>query len=429
MGDRYPEAARRAAALGLAALCLAFVPPSVARSETAVERGGAWPSFRGPNRDGVSLETGLAGTWPEGGPRVVWRVPAGAGFSGVAIGDGRALTLWQTDGEQRLVALDAASGSLLWQYTLGPAFSSEYGDGPRATPVIDAGRVYAVDAHGRLVAVDAADGRELWSHDLAAEFGARIPAIGYSSTPLIEGDSLVVEVGAEGGAFMAFDSSTGERRWASQSDEAAYASPIAMTSNDRRQVVFFSAAGLYSVAPEDGSLLWHEPWASPCPATGIPLNAASPVFVPPDRVFVSTAWGEKKGGTLLRVVEHQDRLAAEPLWQGAVIDSEINTAVLVDGHLYGFKGSILVSVDAETGERGWDARGYGRGSLISADGKLIVLGEDGKLALVAADPGEYRRLASTQLLSGRSWTAPSLAGGRLFVRNAEEVVSLDLSAD
>lgn len=387
----------------------------------------AWPGFRGPSRDGISPETGLLEAWAEGGPKVLWRVAGGVGFSGVAVESGRAFTLWQEGGEQRLVALDVADGKELWTYTLGPAYFSTYGDGPRATPVIDEGRVFAIDAHGHLAAVRADDGARIWSLDLARAFGARIPPIGYASTPLVEGDHLLVEVGAADGAFMAFDKSTGEPVWSSQSDEPAYVSPIALTSRDQRQVVFFSARGLWALDPGDGRLLWHHAWPAPCPATGIPLNAASPVFVPPDRVFVAKAWGDEKGGALLRMVEREDQLAVERIWHAPLIDGEISTAILVGDHLYGFKGGILVAVDAATGEPGWSARGYGRGSLIGADGKLIVLGEDGLLGLVEASPDEYRELARARILSSRSWTPPALAGGRLFVRNAEEVVSVDLA--
>ena len=403
------------------------VEPAGAARRDRSPTTGTWPGFRGARRDGVSAETGLLGAWPEGGPKVLWRIAAGAGYSGVSVAAGRAFTLWQEDGEQRLVALDAGDGTVLWRYTLGPGFSSEYGDGPRATPVLDAGLVFAVDAHGRLAAVRAADGEEVWSHDLAREFGARIPTIGYASTPLVEGDLLLVEVGAAEGAFMAFDKRTGAVAWAAESDQPAYVSPIALTASDQRQVVFFSASGLFALAPEDGRRLWHHGWRAPCPATGIPLNAASPVFVPPDRLFVSTAWGERKGGAVLRLVERQEGLAVEQLWHADLIDGEINTAVLVGDHLYGFKGGILVAVEAATGELQWSARDYGRGSLIAADGKLIVLGERGELGLVAASPEGYRELGRAGVLHGRSWTAPSLAGGRLYLRNGEEVVSLDLA--
>lgn len=405
---------------------------SPAEANAAPERtpNGAtsgWPGFRGASRDGVSRETGLVDAWADGGPSELWRVSAGAGYSGVAIEGDRAFTLWQEADRQMLVALDVDSGEVAWKQALGPAFSSSYGDGPRSTPVIDDGRVFAVDAHGRLSAVRARDGEKIWSHHLESDFGARIPSIGYASTPLVEGDHLLVEVGADGGAFVAFDKRTGELVWSSQSDEAAYASPIALTSRGRRQIVFFSASGLFALAPEDGSLLWHHSWSAPCPATGIPLNAASPVFVPPDRLFVSSAYGDQKGGAVLAISEREGRLEVSRVWHAPLIDSETNTAVLVGRTLYGFKGSILTALDADSGELRWSARGFGRGSLIAADGKLIVLGERGNLALVEASPVEYLELASAQVLTGRSWTAPSLAGGRLFVRNGEEIASFDLA--
>lgn len=408
----------------LAALLCLLLPMSVAASEN-----GSWPGFRGTHRDGVSAETGLADSWPESGPRILWRRSVGAGFSGIAVDGGRAFTLDQAAGRQRLIALDASDGSVLWTTETGPPFTSEYGDGPRATPLVDGDHVYVVDAGARLGAIDVATGEVVWGHDLAASFAARVPAIGFSSTPILEGDRLIVEVGAEDGAFMAFDKATGERVWSSQSDDAAYVAPIAFDAAGRRQVVFFSGSGLYAVAPDDGSLLWHAPWKSPCPATGIPLNAASPVFLPPDRVFAAAAWGDRKGGAVFRIAEGDSALTVEELWHDpATIDGEISTPVRVGDHLYGFKGGIFLAVDSATGETAWSTRGFGRGSLIAADGKLIVLGEHGNLTLAEATPEGYRELAATQLLEGRSWTSPSLAAGRLYVRNETEMVVVDLSA-
>jgi outer membrane protein assembly factor BamB len=295
-------------------LATVLVPGPAASQSSGGELSGSWPGFRGANRDGVSPETGLVDGWPKAGPSVAWRIRGGAGYSGIAIQGDRAFTLWQEGDAQVLVALDVAAGRLLWKRKLGTGYESSYGDGPRSTPVVDRERVFAIDAHGQLVAVRAGDGALLWSHDLEERFGARVPPIGYASTPLVEGDLLIVEVGASEGAFMAFHTATGERAWSSQSDEPAYASPIALTSGGERQVVFFSASGLYALAPADGRLLWHEPWPAPCPSTGIPLAAASPVFIAPDRLFVSAAWGDQKGGAVLRIVAGDNGLSVEKLW-------------------------------------------------------------------------------------------------------------------
>ncbi len=414
----------------MAALAAVLITMSAGGSTVGTDTADEhrWPGFRGTLRDGVSAETGIVDSWPETGPRILWRRGVGAGFSGVAVDGGRAFTLEQDAGEQRLVALDARSGTTLWRTATGPAFTSEYGDGPRATPVVEGDRIYVVDANARLGAMEVETGQVIWGHDLPESFAARVPAIGFSSTPVIEGDHLIVEVGAADGTFMAFDKITGKRVWGSQSDEVAYVAPIVVDALGRRQVVFFSGSGLYALAPANGSLLWHTPWKAPCPATGIPLNAASPVFLPPDRIFASAAWGDRKGGAVFRIAKSEKGFEVEEVWHNAAtIDGEIGTAVRVGDHLYGFKGSIFLAVDAATGETAWSARGFGRGSLIVADGKLIVLGERGNLALVEATPAEYRELATTQLLDGRSWTSPSLAGGRLFVRNHTEMVSVDLA--
>ncbi|MCP3963991.1 MAG: PQQ-binding-like beta-propeller repeat protein [bacterium] len=404
---------------------LAAIIVSPASASEAGRESSAWSQFRGPNRDGVSAETGLLDRWPEGGPEILWRVSVGAGYSGVAVvGDG-AFAMWQEDDQQLLLGLDAATGQERWRHPLSPAYTSPYGDGPRTTPVVHGETAFAVGARGHLHAVKTSDGTRLWERDLAS-LGGRVPSSGYSSTPIVEEDRLIAELGAEDGAFVAFDTTSGEPVWRAGSDMSGYSSPIAMTVAGIRQVVFFSARGLFAVAPRDGHVLWSFPWESRCPATGVPLNAASPIHIPPDRIFISSAYGPDEGAAVLRIVEEDGRFAAQQVWRNRVLNTKINSAIYVDGMLYGFDGGMLKSIDAATGQESWRARGFQRGSLIAADGKLIVFGEQGKLALVAATPEQYRELASMQALEGRSWTSPSLADGRLYLRNDSTLVCLDL---
>ena len=292
---------------------------------------------------------------------------------------------------------------------------------------MDEGAVYAVSADGDLHAVAAEDGRELWSHDLASEYGGTVPEYGYSSSPMVEGDNLFVEAGGpDGRAFIAFDKSTGEVVWSSESDPAAYSSPLAITVDGVRQVVFYSATGLYALAPEDGRPLWKHPWESRCPATGIPTNVASPVFIPPDRIFVSNGYGTETGSAVFRIVRQGDGFTTETVWRSKSMRNVLNSSVLYEGHIYGFDKAVLKAIDAATGEERWQARGFERGSLIVAEGQLIVLGERGKLGLIEATPTAYRPKGAAQVLRDQAWTMPSLAGGRLFLRNHSALVSLDL---
>jgi outer membrane protein assembly factor BamB len=225
-------------------------------------------------------------------------------------------------------------------------------------------------------------------------------------------------------AYLAFHVGTGELAWKSGSDVAAYSSPIAITVGGVRQVVFFSGGGLRAISPGDGRVLWEYPWQSRCPATGVALNAASPIHIPPDRIFISSGYSGDRGAAVIRIIHEGEMFHAEPVWRNEVLETRINSAVLLDDRLYGFHGGILKAIDAGTGTELWKARGFQRGSVIGADGKLIVLGEEGNLALVEATGAAYREISSAQLLSARSWTPPSLAGGRLYLRSVEELLCL-----
>jgi outer membrane protein assembly factor BamB len=381
-----------------------------------------WPQWRGADRNSVSTEAGLADRWPDDGPPVLWRIKAGSGYSSVSVTGGKIYTLWDEEGTQFLFCLDASSGKELWRRELGAKFTHHYGNGPRSTPLVDGGIVFAIGTEGRLVAADRDTGELLWQHDLVKEFGSRLPSYGYSSSPLVVGDRLVVEAGGENATFMAFDKKTGKVAWSSQNDRPAYSSPIDVTIDGVRQVVFWSAHGLHSVSPDDGKLLWKYGWENFCPVTGDPLNAGTPIFVAPDRIFLSSG----SGAAVIRVSRKGDQLTVETVWKNDRMRSDVNTALLLGDHIYGFNGTILQCLDVKTGEIKWRARGFQRGSLIAAGGKLIVLGEQGNLALVEAIPDRFVEHDSAQVLEGKSWTSPSLAGGKLYLRNHEELVCLNL---
>lgn len=381
-----------------------------------------WPQWRGANRDAVAGATEIADRWPEGGPKVVWRAKVGSGYSSVSISDGKAYTLWDEGGSQFLFALDARTGAELWRHKLGPAFKNHYGDGPRSTPVVDGAAVYAIGTSGLLVAANKISGELLWNHNLVGEFKADLPSYGYSSSPLVVDGRLLVEAGGARAAFMAFDKKTGEVAWSSQSDTPAYSSPIAVAIDGVQQVVFWSAHGLHSVSPVDGRLLWRYSWETFCPVSGDPLNTGTPIFMAPDRIFISSG----SGAAVIRPVRRDDAFRVETVWKSERMRSDVNTAVALGHFIYGFDREFLQCIDARDGTVRWKARGFKRGSLIAADGMLIVLGEGGNLALVEANPVGFVERSQVQVLSGKSWTAPSLADGKLYLRNHDEMVCLDL---
>jgi outer membrane protein assembly factor BamB len=387
-----------------------------------------WPQWRGPNRNGLSFEKELANRWPKPGSEVLWRKSVGEGYSGVAVSNSRLFSMWDEGNSQYLVCMDAQNGKEIWRYKIGNSYKDGWGNGPRSTPVIDDSRVFVTSAHGNLHAVSISDGKAIWTHDLPAEYGGRIPDHGYSSSPLIEGEKLFVEVGGKSSySFVAFDKSTGKVVWHTQTDEPSYSSPIAVTINNSRQIVFLSAAGLFSLSPEDGSLHWQYDWEARCPATKFPTNSATPIFIAPDKIFISGGYGTVIGAAVVQVQKQGEQFSVKELWNNKVMKNVINSSVFFENHIYGFDNNQLACVDALTGELKWKTRGFQRGSLIAADGHLIVLGERGKLALVETSPEEFKEISSMQILDGICWSSPSLANGKLYLRNHEEMICFNFS--
>jgi outer membrane protein assembly factor BamB len=350
---------------------------------------------------------------------VRWRVRIGAGFSGISVAGARLYTLDADATTEHALCLDATTGRTLWRVPIGPLFEDSNGNGPRATPTLDGDRVYVVGSRGRLAALNAATGKTLWDVDFAAAFESPLPTWAFACSPLVDGDQLLVEVGGSGPrAIAAFDKRTGERRWTSQQSALAYSSPLAIDFGGVRQFVFLLKERLLAL-DSAGELLWSAPFAAE-----LDIKPATPVFVEPDLVFVSASYDV--GAKVVRLRASDGGITAEDVWFGRQMRNHFNSVIALDGHIYGFDTATLRCIDARTGERRWAKRGLGKGSLIYADGMLVVLGERGKLVLVEATSDGYRELAAHPVLEGRCWTPPSLWQGRLYLRNHTELVCLDL---
>lgn len=394
--------------------CGAAAPAPDASTNGAPD--GAWPQWRGPQRDGISPATGLLQRWARGEPREVWRRPIGPGFSTIAVRDGRAYTLAAEGEEEVILALDAADGSERWRAVIGSRFDNTQGDGPRSTPTVMDGVVYALGSYGTLMAVGAEDGSTLWRQDIAF----RPPQWGYASSPLIDGERVIVHIKlTEGPAVVAFDRQSGNLLWSGAADHAGYASPLALDINGRHQIVSFLGTQLVGLSPETGETLWSYPWS-----TRYGVNAADPIFVAPDKLFISS--GYDMGAAYLQVVGNPPQV--ETLWTERVMKNHYNSSVRLGPQLYGFDNGTLKCIDIASGETRWRKRGFGKGSLIAAEDKLIILGDDGTLALAEATPEDYHELGRVQALTGTSWSSPSLAGGWLYLRNHQEIVCLNLRA-
>jgi len=396
--------------------------------EPAAAAKNQWPQFLGPGRDGISSETGLLDKWPAGGPKEVWRVKGGVGMSGLAISRGRVLTMVQREGQQWLVALDAATGQPIWQTAVAPEFRNEMGNGPRATPTLAGERVLVYTGEGILAAVNFADGAVLWSHNLPKDHKGKPADYGMACSPLVVDERAIVQVGAPQAAVVAYDIPTGKLAWKAGSDLAGYSSPALLEVAGQKQLVAFTGGSVLGLSPQDGKVLWRHPYG-----TDFECNIATPVAVN-GHVFVSS--GENHGSVLLAVKPSGGSLAVEEMWSsqgaGSVLRSEWQTPVLLDGHLYGFDnvGSAgpvthLTCVEAATGKRAWQQLRFGKGNLIAADGKLFISTMKGELVIVRATPEKFEELGRGVVI-GSTRQAPALAGGLLYLRDDKEIVCLDV---
>ena len=396
-------------------VCLGVAAPSAAAD---------WPVWRGPSYDGHAVDGTFVQGWLETGIEECWRRPIGAGYAGLAVADGTVYTMDSAGRDEFVVALNAQNGQERWRAAAGAVDRSVYGgDGPRVMPTVGQDHLYTVSSDNVLMALERETGRRVWQRGLVQEFGSRPPAEGYASSPLLHGDLLLVPLGAPGQkALAAFDRKTGETVWTSQNDaRASYSSPVPWTFGGVGQALFLSASVLFSVDAVSGELLWKYDWP-----TYDYVNVATPLVIPPDRVFISA--GYDQGGALLRVRPGRP-FKVEEIWRNRTMKNHFSSSVYHGGALFGFDESILTAVDLASGKELWRARGYGKGSLILADRHLIVMGEDGDLGLVAATSAKFQEVKKTSVFNGRSWTPPSLADGRLYLRNRSEALCLEPSRE
>lgn len=380
-----------------------------------------WPQWRGPQRDGVSTETGLLTTWPEGGPKLLWQAPTGEGFSAPAIARGRVYSMVQDHDQEVVVCWDEATGREIWRRGYPAHFRQKFGNGPRGTPTIDGVMVYTMGATGVLTCLkDAGDQAEpVWQKKLLEEFGVRNLEWGLSASPLVENGLVYVNTGGQGGrALVAFDKKTGDVVWQTQDDGAANSSPVLVTIAGQSQVVFLSAEGLVAVTPDKGETLWRYPWH-----TDFDANTTTPLVVG-DFVYVSTGYG--KGCGMVKVENKDGKWSANLVYQNRNMRSHFTTCVRHQDHLYGFNDSTLTCMELRTGKVAWTQRGFDKGSLTMADGHLFVLGEYGNMAVAEATPAGYREKGQFRFSSKRCWTMPVIANGRLFLRDQERLACFDI---
>jgi outer membrane protein assembly factor BamB len=434
------------------------VPPA------ALTHGTDWPSFLGPAGDSKSSERGILARWPAAGPPLVWQLPLGTGYGMPVIRSGRLFQFDRHGDRARLRCLESKTGNLLWTFEYPSDFQDLYGydNGPRCSPVADLDRVYIFGAEGMLHCLSAADGKPLWKVDTPAQFGVIQNFFGVGSTPAIEGDLLIVQVGGSppesksvppgrldqvvgnGSGIVAFDKKTGEVRYQLTDELASYASPTVTTIAGRRWCFVFARGGLVGFDPTHGKIDFHFPWRAP---TLESVNASNPVVVG-DLVFISETYGP--GSALVRVRPGEARVvwSDEPRRRDKAMQTHWNTPVYLDGYLYASSGrhtenAELRCVELTSGKVMWSQPDLTRSSLLYVDGHFVCLSEDGTLRLLRANPKKYDPVAEVvlvektsqpspfgfrppRLLKPPAWAAPILSHGLLYVRGADRLVCLEL---
>jgi len=389
---------------------------------------GEWPQFLGPQRNGLSAETGLLETWPDGGPKEVWRVSGGVGMSGLAISRGRVLTMVQREGQQWVVALNSRTGESLWEVPIADAYRNPMGDGPRATPAIVGNQAFVFSGEGLLVVLDVRDGKKLWSSDPLTELSSKEAEYGMASSPLVIGDQVIVTPGTPKGTLVAYDAKTGKQVWAAGSDPAGYSSPTLLDVGGRSQIVSYTGRSVLGIAPQTGELLWRYPFE-----TNYDCNIATPLSIK-GQLFLSA--GENHGSVLLDLKPKSDKFELTEVWQSfgpkSVLRSEWQTPLLLDGFLYGMDNvggagpvTHLTCINATTGERAWQVPRFGKGNLIAADGKIFMTTMAGELVVARASSKKYDELGRATVLE-TTRQAPALSNGRLYLRDGREILCLDV---
>ena len=385
---------------------------------------GDWPQILGPSRNGIYTGPEIVPSFPRTGPPELWKRDVGAGFAGPSVVGDRLVLFHRVNNKETVEAMDAVTGKTIWTFDYPTAYRDDFGfdEGPRAPAVIAGGRVFTHGADGMLHGIDFATGKMLWSVDTRKVFDAPKGYFGVASSPVVDANRVMVNVGGKSGGIVAFDAATGKTLWTSTSDEASYSSPMIADINCQHTGVFFTRTGLVAVDPATGKVRYQLRWRSRQAAS---VNAATPIVVN-DQIFLSASYST--GAVLLKVANNQ----VTPLWSGEEsMSNHYSTSVLKDGYLYGFDGrqefgQTLRCVELSTGKVMWNVDGFGAGSLLIAGESLVIMRESGELALAPASPKGFRFAARAQLLKGVVRAYPALANGRYYVRNDRQLAAFDL---
>lgn len=382
-----------------------------------------WPGFRGPHRDGRYDGHGPISTnWPADGLKPLWKEPIGGGYASFAIAGNCAFTIEQRRDQEAVTCYAIDTGRELWATAYPADFDESMGgEGPRATPSYDNGRLYSQGALGDLLCLDAATGKIIWRTNILADNRAELLRWGTASSPLIVNNSVIVEVGGgDGHSVAAYDKATGKPLWHVLDDPAAYSSAMQVNLAGQEQLLVVTERRAVGLRPLDGALLWSMPWIVNLGNR----NIAQPVVLTSNRFLLSGGYGT--GCEAVEIALASSGFTARKAWRTTALKNKFTSSVLWRGYVYGLDEDMLVCLDPQTGERKWKDGRYGYGQIIGVDDYLVILGGEGELALVRATPDHYDELGHFQAIEGKTWNHPAMANGKLLVRNAVQMACFDL---
>jgi len=376
-----------------------------------------YPQFMGPSRRATLENVHLAHDWSAQPPRAVWRQPIGAGWSAFAVVGHYGVTQEQRDKDELITCYDLDTGKLEWAHSTPVRFFEVLaGVGPRATPTIHEGKVYALGALGELTCLDGATGKPLWQHNVLKENDAQQVMWGKSCSPLVHENLVIVSAGGpDGKSLVAYDKESGSLVWSGGNGQSSYSSPTLVTLGGQPQILIVNARNLAAHDPADGHVIWQHPW--PDDDTASP-NVSQPLAVGDDRLLLSKGYGV--GSALWKISQEGDEWKVEELWKNRNLKTKFTSAVVRDGYAYGLDEGILECIEIATGAKKWKQGKYGHGQILLVDDVILVQAESGEVALVEARPEKFNELTRFSAIKGISWNTPALSGRKLLVRNDEE---------